>query len=269
MAYTKLDGGITESTIWQAPDTTRLVWITMLALADQNGYVGASMPGLASRARVSLDACIAAIATLEAPDEWSRTKANDGRRVAAAEGGWVLLNHALYRARQSAEDRRERSRIAMKTLRDNRRQQALTVNNRERSCSGLIQAEAEAEARNTLEPTALVVSAAPKLPACPTEDIIALYHELLPMLPAVQVVNAGRKRMLSARWREVVSEPEAKAAADPRAHGLAWFRWYFKRAAESKFLTGKVKDWRADFDFLITPSKFAKVVEGNYDKDRP
>jgi hypothetical protein len=145
MAYTKLDCGITESTIWQAPDTTRLVWITMLARADQNGYVGASMPGLAGLARVSLDACIAAINTLESPDTWSRTKEHDGRRIAPADGGWVLLNHSKYRAMQSADDRRERSRIAMAVLRNKRKQQA-TVNLSEQSYTKLAQAEAEAEA---------------------------------------------------------------------------------------------------------------------------
>ena len=145
MAFTKLDCGITESTIWQAPDTTRLVWITLLARADQNGYVGASMPGLAGLARVSLDDCIVAITTLEAPDIWSRTKEHEGRRIAPADGGWVLLNHAKYRAMQSADDRRERSRLAMATLR-NKRKQLSCVNAGEQSYIKLSQAEAEAEA---------------------------------------------------------------------------------------------------------------------------
>lgn len=152
MSYTKLDSGLTDSTIWQAPDATRIVWITMLSMADQNGYIGASMPGLAGRARVPLEACIKAIETLLAPDEWSRTRDHDGRRIAEAEGGWVLLNHAKYRAKQSADDRRERSRLAMAELRARRKAipttgnsdpQLTDVNLRE---SKLLQAEAEAEA---------------------------------------------------------------------------------------------------------------------------
>lgn len=150
MAYTKLDSGITESTIWQAPDATRLVWITMLARADQNGYVGASMPGLAGLARVTLEACIEAIRTLESPDTWSRTQAHEGRRIAPAEGGWVLLNHAKYREKQSADDRRERSRVAMAALRAKRKSQASTGANALAPVNGgeskLSQAEAEAEA---------------------------------------------------------------------------------------------------------------------------
>jgi hypothetical protein len=152
MGYTKLDSGITDSTIWQAPDATRLVWITMLAMADQHGYVGASMPGLAGRARVSLDACIEAIKTLEAPDEWSRTKDYDGRRIAPADGGWLLLNHAKYRAMQYAEERRERSRVAMAVLRASRKAKTTKANGYQKltelasSDHKLAQAEAEAEA---------------------------------------------------------------------------------------------------------------------------
>jgi hypothetical protein len=145
MAYTKLDAGLTDSTIWQAPDTTRIVWITLLAMADQNGYIGASMPGLAGRARVSLDACIEAVDTLMSPDPWSRTRDHDGRRIAEADGGWILLNHAKYRAMQSADDRRERSRIAMAALRERRKLEAMNAN----GCpvlTKLPQAEAEAEA---------------------------------------------------------------------------------------------------------------------------
>ena len=111
--YTKLDSGITDSTIWREADTTRLVWITLLAMADPHGYVGASVPGLADRARVTLDACLTALACFGAPDKWSRSQEYEGRRILDAEGGWVLLNHPKYRATRSAEDRREYMRVLM------------------------------------------------------------------------------------------------------------------------------------------------------------
>lgn len=96
---------------------------------------------------------------------------------------------------------------------------------------------------------------------------MSLYHQHLPMLPRVEIVNDGRKRALSARWREVVTDPDIRKAPDPRAAALDWFAWFFGHVAGSKFLTGRAKDWKADFDFLMTPSKFAKVVEGSYHKE--
>lgn len=105
--YTKLFGSITASTVWQEPAGTRLVWITMLAMADAHGCVWASVPGLARIANVTLDETVTALATLSAPDKWSRTPDNEGRRIEAIDGGWRLLNHAKYRAIRSADERRD------------------------------------------------------------------------------------------------------------------------------------------------------------------
>ncbi len=144
--YTKLFSSITDSTIWQAPDATRLVWITMLAMADQNGQIEASVPGLADRARVSLPACVEALKELAEPDEWSRTKEYDGRRITEIDGGWVLLNHAKYRAIRDAEDRREQSRLAMARLRADRKSDD-DVSNVSHGEPPLTQAEAEASTK--------------------------------------------------------------------------------------------------------------------------
>lgn len=95
--YTKLFSSILDSTVWLETNPTRIVWITMLAKADQFGEVAASVPGLAHAACVTLEECQAALATFLAPDEHSRTKDFDGRRIEAIDGGWVLLNHAKYR----------------------------------------------------------------------------------------------------------------------------------------------------------------------------
>lgn len=158
MSYTKLDAGITDSTVWAAPDATRLTWITMLAMADQHGYVGASIPGLASRARVTLEGCLAALECFMSPDLYSRTKDFEGRRIAEADGGWVLLNHAKYRAMQSADDRRERSRLAMIELRRKRKQETTTVNGYQ-TLTKLAQAEAEEEVTTTASSVHLDLSA--------------------------------------------------------------------------------------------------------------
>jgi hypothetical protein len=109
-SFTKLFGTILASTVWQEPDSTRLTWITMLAMADRDGLVAASVPGLAHMARVSVPQVEAALATFMSPDPYSRTPDNDGRRIEQVPGGWRLLNHALYRQRQDSEARKERKR---------------------------------------------------------------------------------------------------------------------------------------------------------------
>jgi hypothetical protein len=120
--YTKLFASILDSTIWQEAAHTRLVWITMLAMADRDGIVEASVPGLAARAGVERAQCEEALAVLLAPDPDSRTPTAEGRRIERVPGGWLLINHELYRHRSSAEERREkeadRKRRARAVVRD-------------------------------------------------------------------------------------------------------------------------------------------------------
>jgi hypothetical protein len=102
-SFTKLFSSITDSTIWREPDNVRIVWITMLASADAKGRVFASIPGLADKSRVTLEACIAALDKLSSPDEWSRTKTDEGRRLEVIDGGWRLINYTKYRELRDEE----------------------------------------------------------------------------------------------------------------------------------------------------------------------
>src|SRR5438105_1840466 len=109
--YTKLFNSILASSVWSEDDKTRIVWITLLAMSDKYGVADTAIPGLADLARVSLEDCEKAIGKLKSPDKYSRTKLNDGRRIEECEGGFRLLNHGLYRAKMSADERREYNRI--------------------------------------------------------------------------------------------------------------------------------------------------------------
>jgi hypothetical protein len=109
--YTKLFGSIVDSTIWRESKETKIVWITMLAKANRDGLVEASLPGLADASRVSLDECIEALKCLSSPDKYSRTKLHEGRRIQEVDGGWIILNHSKYRAKMNADERREYFRL--------------------------------------------------------------------------------------------------------------------------------------------------------------
>lgn len=105
-AFVKLYGSILDSTVWRESHTTVRVWIAMLAMADVDGVVEASIPGLADRARVTLDECEDALERLSSPDRYSRTRDHEGRRVEAVDGGWRVLNHRAYRERRGASAER-------------------------------------------------------------------------------------------------------------------------------------------------------------------
>ncbi len=95
--FVKIYGTILHSSVWLEDTSTRVVWITMLALADADGVVRASVGGLAHAARVSREACQAALARFSAPDPDSRD-GTTGERIEAIEGeGWRIINKARYR----------------------------------------------------------------------------------------------------------------------------------------------------------------------------
>lgn len=122
-SYTKLFSSITASTIVSEALATRWLWVTMLAMSDASGNVWGSIPGLARIANITLEQCEEALACFLSPDPYSRTKENDGRRVAEVDGGWLLLNHGKYRAIRSAEERREYMRVYMQNKRDKEKKQ--------------------------------------------------------------------------------------------------------------------------------------------------
>lgn len=105
--YAKLFSSILRSSIWTEPLETKIVWITMLAMSDRHGYVGASIPGIASAAGVPVDKAAEAIAKFLAPDEWSRSKDFDGRRIEEADRGWNILNYERFRDMRDEEARKE------------------------------------------------------------------------------------------------------------------------------------------------------------------
>jgi hypothetical protein len=116
-SFTKLFSTILYSTVWSEDNETRLVWVTMLAMADQHGYVGASVPGLAQAARVPVEAARRALERFLAPDPDSRSKEHEGLRIREADRGWVLLNYAKFREARNQENRREQYRTAKRRAR--------------------------------------------------------------------------------------------------------------------------------------------------------
>lgn len=96
--YNKIFTKILDSSIWLETDATRLVWITLLAAMDEDGFCQfASVANLARRAVIDLPKCEEAVRVLESPDKNSADPENEGRRIERVPGGWMVLNAAKYR----------------------------------------------------------------------------------------------------------------------------------------------------------------------------
>lgn len=109
-------------------------------------------------------------------------------------------------------------------------------------------------------PTGLLVakeiadSGEDKIPRCPHQDIIDLYHKHCPMFPPIRKWTDNRQKKLRSRWRE-----------NPEHQTLKFWEDLFKHASQSVFLRGENnRGWVCDLDFIITASKFASLIEGKY-----
>lgn len=80
--------------------------------------------------------------------------------------------------------------------------------------------------------------------------IVCIFNETCLSLPKVVKLTDSRKKTINARLNE---------------HSIEDIETVFKKAEASDFLTGKKTNWSADFDWLMKPNNFVKVLEGNYD----
>lgn len=118
----------------------------MLAMSNKLGYVSASIGGLAHEARVTREECEKALNVLKSPDNDSRSKEFDGRRIEIVDGGFQLLNHQKYRAMRSEEERKEYMKSYMRDYRARTKNVNKNVKNVSECKPPLAQADADADA---------------------------------------------------------------------------------------------------------------------------
>lgn len=241
--YTKLFASIVTSTVWGYESGIKVVWITMMAVADQHGEVQASVPGLAKLAGEPRDVVERALAIFLAPDPDSRTKEHEGRRIIEVDGGWALLNHPKYRDKQSKDDRLAKAAVRQRRFRDakslkpgeivtpvtpsnalrNASSRSVTPSNAIRSISDQTQSKADPEEKRTA-PQGVAGLRIPEGYEPRPETVKALeqegVHDPLSCLPSFRdywLAKAGKdgaKRDWDATFRVWVRRDKA-----PRANG--------------------------------------------------
>jgi len=128
---------------------------------------------------------------------------------------------------------------ASKTLADCK--QVATTEERERRAE-----ESREEDKNTLVET--------KVSTCPHKEIIAKYHEVLPMLSTIvesRWAGSSRAKQLQARWKE-----------DERHQDINFWETYFESVKHSPFYLGQNdRQWKADLGWLTKRDNFDKMID--------
>lgn len=96
----------------------------------------------------------------------------------------------------------------------------------------------------------------PAKPDCPHQEIISLYHEILPQCPQIRDWTPARKTQLRARWNE-----------DEKRQDMGYWRQFFDYVAGCDFLVGRAgkSPFFADLEWLTKSANFTKIREGKYE----
>ena len=79
-----------------------------------------------------------------------------------------------------------------------------------------------------------------------------LFNKICVSFPRILGIDGERKRAVAARWRTCKS--------------LNTFVELFRLAEASKFLKGEnERNWSANFDWMMKPTNFVKILEHRYD----
>ncbi|WEM01126.1 hypothetical protein [Delftia tsuruhatensis] len=109
----------------------------------------------------------------------------------------------------------------------------------------------------------------PGLPNCPVQDLVDLYHEILPELPKVRLLNDGRRKAVAKLWKFALTtnKSDGTPRAETAEQAVAWMRGYFGRARDNDFLMGRGyrsgdhASWQCDLDFLLSEKGMKHVLE--------
>lgn len=103
------------------------------------------------------------------------------------------------------------------------------------------------------------------------QELADIYMDALPALrqPNTKVWGEATKRIVRSRWyaaQELESSEHGKKYKDlPRNEYLDMWRRYFESVNDMPHLMGdNNRGWQADMVWLLRPSNFEKVIQGNY-----
>lgn len=292
--YTKLFQSIVTSSLWSEDSDTCKTWVTLLAMADKNGEVLATVPGLARICALPIPAVEAAIAKFEAPDAYSRTKDDEGRRVQPIEGGWLILNHAKYRDMASREDQKRQNAERQRRFRERqaRNGKSVTDNESEEKCNAevtqtlhIAEAEAEAESYSGAEPESKNQGKPARLSSetCdvpPSTDLpeegrqagnpeFSEKDSKAPMTEAAWLNLAGKMGIETAFAVALYAEMDAKGWIDNDGKPVAFLAqflrasWQRERARRDQSATkptnGKREPWMIEVDIKRVKAEISRI----------
>jgi hypothetical protein len=248
------------------------LFMSMIVLADENGIVRFTPEALGKRVGMPdgtgsflhWNEFRESLKILESEDDESNLSAEDGRRIIPMDRitngeetrGWWIVNYEFYRKKAGKFDQKDKTKERVRRFRERNKRDVTQCNG-----SNENETHSNEKSRHTDTDTDIINSS-----ICSQQKIVDLYHEILPQLNKVRVLNSKRRACLRSRWNQKVENIDGLTS-----NCLEWWRGFFKYVRTSDFLMGRLdgdRPFQADFDFLIKESSLTKVVEGFYHRKR-
>ncbi len=241
--YNKLFTKILDSSIWLESSPTRIVWLTMIAVMDEDGFAQfASVANVSHRARVSVEEAQEALRCLESPDVESSDPDHEGRRLERVPGGWLVLNAQKHRDMVTRLVSREHNRLRVQRFRATKRNalgvtkalQTITCN---ASVSEAVSvSEAEKKGGKALTPPSALQT---------------LWNDTRDPGPKVSELTKERRRRYT---KALETHPDLDEWATV-------IRWLNTQPWANAPGSGEHANWRATLDWLAKPGKLAEKLE--------
>lgn len=122
-SWTPLWSQAVESSLWDEPDAVVKVFLTMMALKDEDHVCRYDAYALARKSRKTEVEVLEILKILASPDTKKLTpQPFEGRRIQAVEGGWLILNGEKYREMVQREMKRRRDARAARAYRERQKE---------------------------------------------------------------------------------------------------------------------------------------------------
>ena len=126
----------------------------------------------------------------------------------------------------------------------------------------------ETETETETETESFVAKADP-MPNIPVQTVVEIYHEVLPELPRVKILDDERKKAIGSfcKWVLTSKRSDGQRRATTPDEAIDWIRAYLDRARSNDFLMGRGakapghENWQCDIDFLMSDKGKKQVIE--------
>ena len=257
MTFTKLERGILMSSILAEPGDVFKTFMILLAACDADSIARISPVFIANAGKMPLEVVHEALAKHEAPDPDSRSQAEEGRRIRRVDGGYFIINYEHYRTGNPNSPEAIRAR----KFRNRKKEGALrNVTSRDVTLPPSSSSSSSSEDLNTTEDKTEGKGVTARDNSVTSRDIEERKIKVFDRWN-----EFARKRGLA----EVLDIPAGSARERSLLARLKEPAWNLEKILEAidhqPFLLGdNPQGFMVDFEFILKPSRYLKIIEGSY-----